>query len=117
MPFVPQRHLFSLQLSKLVCRFYFDGYIFKINYYAVSLGILTKSTSHAKHHKLCPLPVVSFIGRQEVLDKMEQYFDLSTQFQHVFVLHGLGGSGKSQIAFQFIQKYKTTWYSAFNKVL
>ena len=56
-----------------------------------------------KVHKICPLPVKSFIGRKEILDKMGQYFDTSYQDQHVFVLHGLGGSGKSQLAFKFLE--------------
>jgi len=54
-------------------------------------------------HKACPLPVKSFIGRKEILDKMSQYFNSNHKFQHVFVLHGLGGSGKSQLAFKFLE--------------
>ena len=60
-----------------------------------------------KMHKICPLPVKSFIGRKDILDKMGQYFDTSSKDQHVFVLHGLGGSGKSQLAFKFLDNSLT----------
>ena len=63
------------------------------------------ATGQLKMHKICPLPVKSFIGRKEILDKMGQYFDTSKD-QHVFVLHGLGGSGKSQLAFKFLEDSK-----------
>jgi hypothetical protein len=63
-----------------------------------------ESIQHAKVRKLCPLPVASFTGRNEILEKMKKYFDSDVEFQRVFVLHGLGGSGKSQIAFKFLQE-------------
>ncbi|KAJ7209090.1 P-loop containing nucleoside triphosphate hydrolase protein [Mycena rebaudengoi] len=56
-----------------------------------------------KDHKLCPLPVSSFTGRKDILQKMHQHFDSDQGSQHIFVLHGLGGSGKSQLAFKFLQ--------------
>jgi len=59
---------------------------------------------HVKDRKLCPLPVSSFTGRNDILDKMRKYFDSDGLFQRVFVLHGLGGSGKSQLAFKFLQE-------------
>jgi hypothetical protein len=61
--------------------------------------------------KKCPLPVKSFIGRKEILDKMCQYFDTTHKGQKVFVLHGLGGAGKSQLAFRFLEDSQTDqWY-------
>ncbi|KAJ7825731.1 P-loop containing nucleoside triphosphate hydrolase protein [Mycena olivaceomarginata] len=56
-----------------------------------------------KDHKLCPLPVSSFTGRKDILQEMHQHFDHSQGSQHIFVLHGLGGSGKSELAFKFLQ--------------
>ena len=42
---------------------------------------------------------------------MCQYFDSGHTSQHVFVLHGLGGSGKSQIAFKFLEDSQANkWY-------
>ncbi|KAJ6452195.1 P-loop containing nucleoside triphosphate hydrolase protein [Mycena sanguinolenta] len=56
-----------------------------------------------KLKKLCPLPVSSFTGRKDILQKMHQHFDSDQGSQHIFVLHGLRGSGKSQLAFKFVQ--------------
>jgi len=77
---------------------------------SLSIGQITK-------HKICPLPVKSFIGRQEILDKMGEYFDTSSKDQHVFVLHGLGGSGKSQLAFKFLEDSKNNHQYDFSKNL
>ena len=62
------------------------------------------SSQYVKDRKLCPLPVASFTGRDEILKKMHQYFNSEGEFQHVFVLYGLGGSGKSQLAFKFLEE-------------
>lgn len=35
---------------------------------------------------------------------MHQYFDSGGEFQHVFVLYGLGGSGKSQLASKVLEE-------------
>ncbi|KAJ7814898.1 hypothetical protein B0H14DRAFT_3149270 [Mycena olivaceomarginata] len=56
-----------------------------------------------KDHKLCPLPVSSFTGRKDILQEMHQHFDCNRGSRHIFVLHGLGGSGKSELAFKFLQ--------------
>ncbi|KAJ7309224.1 hypothetical protein DFH08DRAFT_944303 [Mycena albidolilacea] len=56
-----------------------------------------------KHHKLCPLPVSSFKGRKDILQEMHQHFDSDQGSRHIFVLHGLGGAGKSQLSFKFLQ--------------
>ena len=43
---------------------------------------------------------------------MHQYFNFGHKSQHVFVLHGLGGSGKSQLAFKFLDDAQTNeWYT------
>jgi len=59
---------------------------------------------HVNECKLCPLPVASFTGRKAILDKLHRYFDSDGGMQRVFVLYGLGGSGKSQLAFKFLQE-------------
>ena len=50
----------------------------------------------------CPPPTHVFTGRQDILTKMREYFFNDLGKQHVFVLYGLGGAGKSQIAFKFV---------------
>ncbi|KAF9479446.1 FabD/lysophospholipase-like protein [Pholiota conissans] len=54
--------------------------------------------------KLCPPPVESFVGRRDILDQMHLYFQSNSTCQHTFILHGLGGSGKSQLAFKFVEE-------------
>jgi len=57
--------------------------------------------------KLCPPLVASFIGRNDILNKMRMYFDSGSKYQRIFVLYGLGGAGKSQLAFKFIEECKS----------
>ena len=52
--------------------------------------------------RTCPAPNYAFTGRQDILTKMRQYFFDDFGMQHVYVLYGLGGAGKSQIAFKFV---------------
>ncbi|KAJ7440030.1 hypothetical protein FB451DRAFT_1377722 [Mycena latifolia] len=54
--------------------------------------------------KVCPPPSVRFTGREDILQKMSEYFNTSIGRRHIFLLHGLGGSGKSQIAFKFVEQ-------------
>jgi len=42
---------------------------------------------------------------------MRSYFDTESASQRVFVLHGLGGAGKSQLAFKFIEESKGKRYT------
>jgi excinuclease UvrABC ATPase subunit len=59
--------------------------------------------------------VSHFTGRKAILDKMCQYFDAGYRSQHIFVLHGLGGSGKSQIAFKFLEDSQANKRYDFNQ--
>jgi len=75
------------------------------------MAIQSQPIGYSQMLKPCPLPVKSFIGRKEILDKMSKYFNSNHNSQHVFVLHGLGGSGKSQLAFKFLDNSKVNqWY-------
>jgi hypothetical protein len=49
-----------------------------------------------------PPPSRIFQGRQTILDKMNQFFMQDIGKQHIYVLHGLGGAGKTQIGLEFI---------------
>ncbi|KAJ7446614.1 hypothetical protein FB451DRAFT_789210 [Mycena latifolia] len=51
----------------------------------------------------CPPPTRIFHGRQTILDGMQEYFNQNMGKQCIFLLHGLGGAGKTQIALKFIQ--------------
>ncbi|KAJ7895905.1 hypothetical protein B0H14DRAFT_542649 [Mycena olivaceomarginata] len=50
----------------------------------------------------CPPPSQIFQGRQDILARMDNYFSKNIGKRHVYVLHGLGGSGKTQIALKFL---------------
>ncbi|KAJ7714264.1 P-loop containing nucleoside triphosphate hydrolase protein [Mycena metata] len=52
----------------------------------------------------CPPPSRIFQGRQAILDKMHQFFNTDSGNQHIYVLYGLGGAGKTQIALKFIEE-------------
>ncbi|KAJ7448723.1 FabD lysophospholipase-like protein [Mycena latifolia] len=54
--------------------------------------------------KVCPSPSFHFTGREDILRRMSEYFNMSIGQRHIFLLHGLGGSGKSQIAFKFVKQ-------------
>ncbi|KAJ7662367.1 P-loop containing nucleoside triphosphate hydrolase protein, partial [Mycena rosella] len=50
----------------------------------------------------CPPATRIFHGRQAILQEMHQYFNQNSGKQDIFLLHGLGGAGKTQIALKFI---------------
>ncbi|KAJ7703683.1 P-loop containing nucleoside triphosphate hydrolase protein [Mycena rosella] len=52
----------------------------------------------------CPLATRIFHGRQAILQKMHQYFNQNAGKQEIFLLHGLGGAGKTQMALKFIEE-------------
>ncbi|KAJ7343825.1 hypothetical protein DFH08DRAFT_781334 [Mycena albidolilacea] len=52
----------------------------------------------------CPPSSRIFYGRKIILDAMHQYFGQDTGKQHIYVLYGLGGAGKTQIALRFIEE-------------
>ncbi|KAF8176817.1 hypothetical protein K438DRAFT_1681728 [Mycena galopus ATCC 62051] len=69
----------------------------------------TTSTTEFKQAKpestvtRCPPPSHIFQGRQDILQKMNEYFSRDIGARHVYVLYGLGGSGKTQIALKFLE--------------
>ncbi|KAJ6547999.1 hypothetical protein DFH09DRAFT_1281720 [Mycena vulgaris] len=51
----------------------------------------------------CPPPSRIFHGRQNILHKMHKFFEQDLDKQHIYLLHGLGGAGKTQIGLKFIE--------------
>ncbi|KAJ6549247.1 hypothetical protein DFH09DRAFT_1169386, partial [Mycena vulgaris] len=49
-------------------------------------------------------PATQTITKQNILDKMHQFFKQDLDKQHIFLLYGLGGAGKTQIALKFIKE-------------
>ncbi|KAJ7690978.1 hypothetical protein B0H17DRAFT_1288299 [Mycena rosella] len=61
----------------------------------------------------CPPPSRIFHGRQIILDTMHHFFEQDLGKQHVFLLHGLGGAGKTQTALKFIQESSSRFSDIF----
>ncbi|KAJ7458450.1 P-loop containing nucleoside triphosphate hydrolase protein [Mycena latifolia] len=61
----------------------------------------------------CPPPSRIFHGRQQILDEMHKLFKQDLNQQHIFLLHGLGGAGKTQIALKFIQESSSRFSEIF----
>ncbi|KAJ7105265.1 P-loop containing nucleoside triphosphate hydrolase protein, partial [Mycena epipterygia] len=53
--------------------------------------------------RVCPMATFRFTGHQDILEKMKEYFNMDVGRCHIFFLYGLGGAGKSQIAFKFVE--------------
>ncbi|KAJ7111258.1 P-loop containing nucleoside triphosphate hydrolase protein, partial [Mycena epipterygia] len=75
-----------------------DQRIFGLIQYCVDLVV----SQLPQYINNCPRPSRIFHGRQTILDQMHQYFTVNKGKQDIFVLHGLGGAGKTQIALKFI---------------
>ncbi|KAJ7115307.1 P-loop containing nucleoside triphosphate hydrolase protein, partial [Mycena epipterygia] len=61
----------------------------------------------------CPPPTRIFHGRKPILQQMHEYFTQNTGKQVIFVLHGLGGAGKTQIALKFIEESASRFINIF----
>ncbi|KAJ7143885.1 P-loop containing nucleoside triphosphate hydrolase protein, partial [Mycena epipterygia] len=61
----------------------------------------------------CPPPSRIFHGRQTILQEMHRYFTQTTRKQDIFLLHGLGGAGKTQIALKFISESNSNFTDIF----
>ncbi|KAJ7437969.1 hypothetical protein FB451DRAFT_1107983 [Mycena latifolia] len=73
-------------------------------YKGFSTGTDSTPTKVPRHINNCPPPTRIFHGRKTILDKMHQYFTQNMDKQCIFLLHGLGGAGKTQIALKFIEQ-------------
>ncbi|KAJ6500313.1 hypothetical protein DFH09DRAFT_327109 [Mycena vulgaris] len=61
----------------------------------------------------CPLPSRIFHGRRNILEKMHHFFTQDLDNQHIFLLYGLGGAGKTQSALKFIQEFSAHFTDIF----
>ncbi|KAF7341073.1 TPR-like protein [Mycena sanguinolenta] len=61
----------------------------------------------------CPPPSRIFQGRRDILDKMQDFFTSSPRIQKIYLLHGLGGAGKTQIALKFIKDLSSRFSDIF----
>ncbi|KAH8826745.1 hypothetical protein DL96DRAFT_1815829 [Flagelloscypha sp. PMI_526] len=71
-------------------------------------GILPVEDTAKVWVKKCPLPSPNFTGRRDELDHMHAYFSSGVgSTSHIYIIYGLGGSGKSQLLFQFVLECQT----------
>ncbi|KAG8764149.1 hypothetical protein FRC12_008245, partial [Ceratobasidium sp. 428] len=77
-------------------------------------GAVTRAIPKART-KSCPPASIVFTGRTAVLTQMKNYFmdDSGSSERHIFVLHGLGGSGKTQIALKFVEIHRDAFSEVF----
>ncbi|KAJ7153864.1 P-loop containing nucleoside triphosphate hydrolase protein [Mycena crocata] len=61
----------------------------------------------------CPLASRIFEGRTGILNQMQDFFSTKSDNQHIFLLHGLGGAGKTQIALRFIEQASSGFSNIF----
>jgi hypothetical protein len=54
----------------------------------------------------CPPPTSYFTGRKILLQKMELYFEVKIRGCRIWVLRGIGGGGKTQLALQFVDLHR-----------
>ncbi|KAJ7743366.1 hypothetical protein B0H16DRAFT_1422938 [Mycena metata] len=75
-----------------------------------ALGLYNIPASQIANH--CPPPSRIFCGRRDILNKMHHFLS-DTGIQHTYVLHGLGGAGKTQIALKFIDESSSRFSNIF----
>ncbi|KAJ6484278.1 hypothetical protein DFH09DRAFT_1291829 [Mycena vulgaris] len=75
-------------------------------YKAFSTGRLPDSSAAIVTQTItkCPPPSRIFHGRQNILDKMHKFFEQDLNKQHIYLLHGVGGAGKTQIGLKFVEE-------------
>ena len=71
--------------------------------YSTPLGEALRPAGQRPQLKRCPPSAQTFTGRDDILAQMRQYFLNESRDQRIFVLHGLGGAGKTQIALKFVK--------------
>ncbi|QRV77421.1 patatin-like phospholipase protein [Ceratobasidium sp. AG-Ba] len=67
------------------------------------------ATSQAARYKACPAPTPAFTGREDTIEQIVKCISRGDTQRCVFVLYGLGGSGKTQLALKTVQQTRDTW--------
>ncbi|KAJ7487086.1 hypothetical protein FB451DRAFT_776392 [Mycena latifolia] len=73
----------------------------------VLLNPVIRNPHSPLHLKVCPPANFHFTGREDILGVMSKYFNTDIGRRHSFLLHGLGGVGKTQIALKFVEQSTT----------
>lgn len=66
--------------------------------------MIASASGRVATRKHCPPPTPFFTGRDDILQHMHRYFARPSRLRRIFVLFGLGGSGKSEISRKFVEE-------------
>ncbi|KAG8693975.1 hypothetical protein FRC08_008776, partial [Ceratobasidium sp. 394] len=72
-------------------------------------GEIQSTVQNTAGVKQCPDPAAIFTGRGDKIERIENCILNGDKQRCVFVLHGLGGAGKTQIALRTVQKTRDIW--------
>ncbi|CAE6433691.1 unnamed protein product, partial [Rhizoctonia solani] len=75
-------------------------------------GVIPRTES-VKTFQDCPLPSPAFVGQDDALTQIENSFWDGVEGRHVFVLYGLSGGGKTQVALKFAQIHRDKFSEEF----
>ena len=82
--------------------------VIPFNYHPDSYLIVTTTANKERGIIYGPIPPHSrlFTGRKDYLGKLRDYFGLRNHPwpRRAFLLHGMGGGGKTQIALRFVEE-------------
>ncbi|KAE9385851.1 hypothetical protein BT96DRAFT_565232 [Gymnopus androsaceus JB14] len=83
-------------------------------YYIQTLTLRIWLEGYVEGMTHCPTSTSLFTGRKTILNVLEDYFikDLLSEDagrRKIFLLHGLGGAGKTQCALEFARKFNTSF--------
>lgn len=73
------------------------------------IPVMTEQQTSYKGIKLCPRPTSLFVRRELPEQRAIAYLLDDSTYRKVFVIHGLGGAGKTQMALQIIQWTHEHW--------
>jgi len=74
----------------------------------------TLEMSRKKYFEVPLQPIATFLGRDSVLSRIEAHFSNTASNQQLrFAIHGLGGSGKTQIALKYAFDHRPDYDSIF----
>ncbi|QRV95743.1 kinesin light chain [Ceratobasidium sp. AG-Ba] len=71
--------------------------------------IQSNATAQPTNYKACPAPSLTFTGRQDVVEHIISCIAKGDTQRCVFVLYGLGGAGKTQLALKAVDETRDMW--------
>lgn len=87
-----------------------------VNEILPELNALEVSKQFTRHRTIPHSVSPQFTGRDDILERLKNYFfppnPPDSDQRLVFVLHGMGGSGKTQISLEFIRKYSSRYFAS-----